>query len=219
MQTRPTCFAALVAAAPMAIGTLAGIEGPAFAQTPEPPPESPRSRSALRSQEQRMLALAKLFANRCRETMERWIDSEEVTQEQLFSFLYYPIPDTDPPKFATDWDELADRDIREISDDILSKSSAIAFAVLVDRNGYLPAHNRKYSLPLTGNPAVDLIGNRTKRIFADKTGLAAARNAQPYLLQRYSRDTGELMQDLSMPVMIKGEKWGSVRIGYRVVDE
>ncbi|MEL6190368.1 MAG: methyl-accepting chemotaxis protein, partial [Myxococcota bacterium] len=156
---------------------------------------------------------------RCQETMEGWIDGEEVTQEQLFSFLYYPVQDTDPPKFSTDWDELADRDIRDISDDILSKSSAIAFAVLVDRNGYLPAHNRKYSLPLTGNPAVDLIGNRTKRIFADKTGLAAARNNEAYLLQRYSRDTGELMQDLSVPVVIKGEKWGSVRIGYRVVDE
>lgn len=219
MHTRLTYSASLLTVAFAWTGGLGGFEAAAFAQTPETPPEAPRPRSFLRSQEQRMLSLAKLFAKRCQETMEGWIDGEEVTQEQLFSFLYYPVQDTDPPKFSTDWDELADRDIRYISDNILSKSSAIAFAVLVDRNGYLPAHNRKYSLPLTGNPAVDLIGNRTKRIFADKTGLAAARNNEAYLLQRYSRDTGELMRDLSVPVVIKGEKWGSVRIGYRVVDE
>lgn len=163
-----------------------------------------------------MLSLAREFAERCTDAIEGWLEAEEVTEAKLFSFLYYPIEGTNPAKFSTDWDRLADRDIRPISDDVLSRSGSISFAVMVDKNGYLPAHNQRYSLPLTGNPAVDLVGNRTKRIFADRTGFAAARNREDFLIQRYTRDTGEIMEDLSVPLFIRGKKWGSVRIGYRV---
>jgi len=94
----------------------------------------------------------------------------------------------------------------------------LVFAVLVDRNGYLPTHNQRYSQPLTGNLAQDLVNNRTKRIFNDRTGYAAARNRAPFLIQRYQRDTGEVMADLSVPVMVNGTQWGSVRLGYRAID-
>lgn len=173
----------------------------------------------LVSQERRMWQLARDFGRRCELAMEEWIAQGETSEAKLFSFLYYPIEATNPPKFSTEWDKLADRDIRPIEDDILSKSAALIFTVMVDRHGYLPAHNTRYSQPLTGNLAVDLVNNRTKRIFADKTGLAAARNTEPYLIQKYQRDTGEKMEDLSVPIFVRGKKWGSVRLGYRVVDE
>jgi methyl-accepting chemotaxis protein len=94
----------------------------------------------------------------------------------------------------------------------------MVYAVMVDKFGYLPSHNVRYSQPLTGNLAIDLVNNRTKRIFNDRTGLAAARNKAPFLIQRYQRDTGEVMADLSVPVMVKGQHWGAVRLGYRAVD-
>ena len=72
--------------------------------------------------------------------------------------------------------------------------------------------------PLTGNLATDLLNNRTKRIFNDKTGLAAAKSAAPFLLQRYQRDTGETMVDLSVPVFVRGMHWGAVRLGFRAVE-
>jgi len=172
----------------------------------------------LSPQDREMLALANDFAARCAETLERWMSRQEVSPEKLFASLYYPIPKTDPPKFTTDWDRLSDRDILPIEEAVVAKSSAIAFAVLVDRHGYLPTHNQRYSLPLTGNPATDLVNNRTKRIFDDRTGAAAARSEAPYLLQRYQRDTGETMTDLSVPVIVRGQHWGAVRIGYRTVD-
>lgn len=84
----------------------------------------------------------------------------------------------------------------------------------VDRNGYLPSHNKRYSKPLTGEHSVDLVGNRTKRIFNDRTGIRAARNKKPYLLQSYQRDTGEFLKDLSAPIIINGRHWGGLRIGY-----
>jgi methyl-accepting chemotaxis protein len=86
--------------------------------------------------------------------------------------------------------------------------------VAVDANGYLPSHNSKYSRPLTDNPDYNAKHNRAKRMFNDRTGLAAARNTQPYLLQKYSRDTGEELLDLSVPVMMQGKHWGAIRIGY-----
>src|SRR5512138_1906978 len=65
---------------------------------------------ALTTQEREMLTLANEFARRTTETIEKWVTAKEVTPERLFSFLYYPMPNTDPPKFTTDYDRLADRE-------------------------------------------------------------------------------------------------------------
>ncbi|HEX9399355.1 MAG TPA: hypothetical protein VF912_04520 [Anaeromyxobacter sp.] len=172
----------------------------------------------LSSQEREMLALATDFAKRSTDTLEKWLASKEVTPERLFSFLYYPVVSTDPPKFTTDYDKLSDRDVLAIEEAILSRSATIIYTVMVDKNGYLPTHNQRYSQPLTGNLASDLVNNRTKRIFNDKTGLAAAQNVAPFLIQNYQRDTGETMADISIPLFVLGKHWGAVRIGYRRVE-
>ena len=172
----------------------------------------------LTSQEREMLSLAEDFSRRCAEAIEGWLAKKEISQERLFSSMYYPMPKTDPPKFTTDWDQLSDRDIQAIEEAVLGKAATIVFAVLVDKHGYLPTHNQRYSLPLTGNLASDLVNNRTKRIFNDRTGIAAARSEAPFLIQRYQRDTGETMVDLSVPVFVNGAHWGAVRIGYRQAD-
>ena len=52
-------------------------------------------------------------------------------------------------------------------------------------------------------------------MFNDRTGLAAARNTNPYLLQKYSRDTGEQLADLSVPIKVQGKHWGALRVGYK----
>jgi methyl-accepting chemotaxis protein len=173
---------------------------------------------ALTPQEHEMLALATDFSRRCSETLQRWVAGKETTEEKLFSWIYYPMARTDPPKFTTDWDRFSDRDILPVEEAVLAKSPVIVYAVLVDRNGYLPTHNARYSQPLTGNLANDLVNNRTKRIFNDRTGIAAARSQAPFLIQRYQRDTGETMADLSVPVLVGGAHWGAVRIGYRALD-
>ena len=173
---------------------------------------------SLTPQEREMLALAQDFSKRCTEALERWIASKEVTEERLFSALYYPVAKTDPPKFTTDWDRFSDRDVQSIEESILSRSALLIYAVMVDKNGYLPTHNLRYSQPLTGNLANDLVNNRTKRIFNDRTGLAAARSQAPFLIQKYQRDTGETMVDLSVPVFVRGMHWGAVRLGFRSTD-
>ena len=210
-NTMTRLFRRAVALAVLALATLGPVA--AAAQTRATP-----SPDSLPPQERDMLALAQEFSRRCSEAMEKWIANKEVTEDRLFSSLYYPVAKTDPPKFTTDWDRLSDRDIQGIEESVMSRSASLIFAVLVDRNGYLPTHDLRYSQPLTGNLANDLVNNRTKRIFNDRTGLAAARSSAPFLIQRYMRDTGETMADLSVPVMVRGIHWGAVRLGFRAVD-
>jgi len=146
---------------------------------------------------------------------ELLLSSGKLSVPQLFDTFYIPIPDTSPQKFHTQYDRMVDGVLRPILDKYLELDARLVFVVAVDVNGYLPTHNSRYSQPLTGSGDADTKWNRTKRIFNDRTGLAAAHNQEPYLLQRYSRDTGEMMSDLSVPIKVQNRHWGAVRIGYR----
>ena len=127
----------------------------------------------------------------------------------------WAIANTNPQKFNTQYDKLTDERLRIILDKCLAVDKRILFVVAVDRNGYLPTHNSKYSKPLTDDSDYNMKNNRTKRLFNDRTGLAAARNKEPYLLQNYQRDTGETIFDLSAPIFLKDKHWGAVRFGFK----
>jgi methyl-accepting chemotaxis protein len=169
----------------------------------------------LTPQDREILGSARQLAQEISEIMEKWMATKAVSEEKLLSRLYFPIPKTDPIKYTTAYDSLADRDFSDPQERMLSRSGSMVYVVVTDTNGYLPTHNQRVSQPLTGNLAVDLVNNRTKRIFGDRTGFTAARSTAPYLIQRYKRDTGELMTDLSVPIMVRGKHFGCVRFGYR----
>ncbi len=135
-------------------------------------------------------------------------------EADIFDERYIPIPGTNPQKYHTSYDAYLDETILGTEDEFLHKDDQVVFAVLVDRNGYLPTHNSKYTQPLTGDPERDKVGNRTKRLFNDAVGLAAARNEKELLVQVYFRDTGEKIWDISAPVYVNGKHWGAFRIGY-----
>ena len=78
-----------------------------------------------------------------------------------------------------------------IQEPLLANEARMVFCAAVDRNGYLPVHNRKYSLPQRpGEKAWNTANSRNRRIFDDRAGLASARNVRPYLIQVYPRDMG-----------------------------
>jgi HAMP domain-containing protein len=158
---------------------------------------------------------ASLGARQYGDTFDNAIDSGLLTVSDVFDRSYVEIKGWawgDKPKFHTRFDVFADRAMLVFQDRFL-ESGDFLFAVGVDGNGYLPTHNTRYQQPLTGNPEKDLAGNRTKRVFNDPVGLAAARNTEPGFLQDYPRDTGERMWDVSSPIYVKGKHWGGFRIG------
>ena len=149
---------------------------------------------------------------------ESAIKNNEITQRALFDFNYLPVENTNPQKFTTSFDKFTDLKLPSIQEPILEKQPFIIFAGAVDKNGYFPTHNKKYSKAMTGNYEQDLVNSRTKRIFNDYTGARCGKNTEKFLLQTYKRDTGEVMHDLSVPIYVDGKHWGGFRIGYRAVE-
>lgn len=174
-----------------------------------------KSRSA--SMESELLSKGRIEAlagaKMTEQILEVAIKNGTLTEADVFDQNYIPIPNTHPQKFHTRFDRFLDENIQELEDEYL-KDEQVVFAAAVDRNSYLPTHNSKYSQPLTGDRAKDLINNRTKRIFTDEVGMNAAKNQKELLQQVYFRDTGERMWDISAPVFVNGKHWGAFRIGF-----
>lgn len=131
----------------------------------------------------------------------------------VFDRNYRPSPGTNPQKYSVGYENAYMQECQQLLDDALAKVTGGAYAVAVDTNGYLTAHNARYSKPMTGDYQSDLVGNRTRRKFEAPTELRAARNTQSMLLQTYLRDTGELLCDMAMPIYVGGQHWGNVRVG------
>ena len=146
--------------------------------------------------------------------LEQAISEGRISESAIFSKDYQPIPNTIPQKYTTAFDRLFDEIISPIQEVAVKKAQSILYAICVDHSGYCASHNIRYTQKLTGNIKQDKDGNRTKRIFNDKTGIRAATNEDAFLLQTYLRDTGEVMNDMSTPIYIRGKHWGGVRVGY-----
>jgi len=164
---------------------------------------------------QTMRTLAQDAASRIGRLFEDAVTNGRITIEDLFDRNHRPVANTNPQKFKTRFDDYTDMVLPDIQEPIIEGYNNIAYAGAVDDRGYFPTHNRRYSQPLTGVYDADLANNRTKRIFSDRTGSRCGSNREPFLLQTYKRDTGEIMHDVSAPIYVKGQHWGGFRIGYR----
>ncbi|MEK1909069.1 MAG: methyl-accepting chemotaxis protein [Pseudomonas chlororaphis] len=164
---------------------------------------------------QRIYDLAQEGARRIAEQFEADLAANRISLDDLFDRSYQPIANTQPVKYQTRFDRYADQVLPAIQEPLLARHEGLVFAIACTPQGYVPTHNKVFSQPLTGDPQVDTLHNRTKRKFEDRTGLRCGSHQQPLLLQTYTRDTGELMHDLSVPIRVKGRHWGGLRLGYK----
>jgi methyl-accepting chemotaxis protein len=177
--------------------------------------------SAIRDDNREFIQRAIDTANRIGHVFEQGVDRGEITMDALFDNNYVRIEQTDPQQYtnrALDWLE---RVLPDIQEPLLASDSRLTFTATVDRNGYLPVHNRICSQPQRiGDPAWNAIHARNRRIFDDRAGLAAARVVRPYVIQNYPRDMGNgiiaTMQEIDAPIRVKGRHWGGFRTGYRL---
>jgi methyl-accepting chemotaxis protein len=133
----------------------------------------------------------------------------------VFDQAYKDIPGSNPKRFTTAYDSQCDAELTRMYDAMLRDVPGLTYALAVDTNGYAPAHNGVFSNAPSGDPAVDLVKCRHKRIFNDPVGIKLAKNQKSSLFQTYVRDTGEILNDLSMPIVIGSRHWGAVRIGFK----
>jgi methyl-accepting chemotaxis protein len=162
-----------------------------------------------------ILSEAEQAASAIAELLQQGIASGAFTEQQLFAQDYRPIANTNPQKFHTAYDSYTDKVFPQVQEPILSRNQQVLYAGAVDRKGYFPTHNKKFSQPLSGNYDKDLLANRSKRIFSDRTGSRCGSNTEAMLLQTYKRDTGEILHDLSIPIYVNGKHWGGFRIGFK----
>lgn len=160
------------------------------------------------------LATLEQAAGEMQARLQRALDGGELSEADLFDEQYRPVAGTQPPKYETRFTAWVKREIQPIEDRYLAQSEQYVYVLLVDRNGYAAAHNSRFDQPLTGDAQRDLAGNRSRRLFNDPVGLAAARNTREFLLQVYARDTGEIMRELSRPVSVAARHWGAVRFAF-----
>lgn len=164
---------------------------------------------------QRIYDLAREGARRIGEQFEADVLHNRISLEDLFDRTYTPIPNTHPSKYKTRFDAYTDQVLPAIQEALLPLHEGLVFAIACTPQGYVPTHNKAFSHALSGDAQVDAVQNRTKRKFDDRTGIRCGSHQQAMLLQTYTRDTGELMHDLSVPIMVRGRHWGGLRLGYK----
>lgn len=133
----------------------------------------------------RMCQIARRAADEIQQVFEAAVAEGRIADADLFDRNYRPIPNTRPQKYTTRFDQFTDRVLPQIQEPILVADPSIVYAGAVDTNGYFPTHNLKFAQPLTGNYEKDLAGNRTKRIFDDRTGSRCGGHTKKMLLQTY----------------------------------
>ena len=153
---------------------------------------------------------------RLRDRVARELAEMAAAGIDVFSRQYQAVVGTNPPKYRTVWGDEFTRRCQTLLDETLDSTPGATFAVALNIDSYLSAHNSCFSRPLTGDYEQDLVGNRSCRKFERPPELRAARNTAPLLLQTYLRDTGEILCDVAMPLLVQDRHWGNVRVGVPV---
>lgn len=151
--------------------------------------------------------------------LETAVDRGDIALPALFEGRYTPVPGSNPAQVTAAFTALTDRLFPPVQEEALALDPRVVFCAAVDRNGYLPTHNRKFSAPQGADPVWNAANCRNRRIFDDRVGLGAGRSTAPFLLQVYRRDMGggqfAMMKDVSAPIFVKGRHWGGLRMAYK----
>ena len=178
------------------------------------------AQSGIETEDTPIIELAQKMAGEIAALFSAALDRGELTPADLFDEGYQPVPGTNPQQVLTRFVPFTDRYLPALQEPVLGFDPRITFCAAVDRNGYLPTHNRVYSQRQGKDPVWNAANCRNRRIFNDRTGLGAGQSQKPFLLQTYRRDMGGgkfvLMKDCSAPITVRGRHWGGFRIGYKV---
>lgn len=158
-------------------------------------------------------------AGQIAQLLEDAVRTGTIALADLFDEHYKPVANTNPQQHMTRFCAIAERLFPQVQERVLGMSDKVVFCIAVDRNGYIPMHNKKYSHPQRGDVLWDTANSRWRRIFNDRTGLASARNQKPFLLQTYRRDMGGgnfvVLKEAAVPITVNGRHWGGLRLAFK----
>lgn len=167
-----------------------------------------------------LIGAVKEAARQAQEAFEAGLRSGEVTLDELITTDYRPIKGTNPVQYDT----LAMEFYERVLPPILEQHQLINdprpnVVVAIDRNAFLPVHERALSQPQRpGDIAWNDLNARNKRLLDRWQTLIGARNAKPHHLRVYIRHTPDggivPIVVISCPVFVAGRLWGAVEFGY-----
>jgi methyl-accepting chemotaxis protein len=127
---------------------------------------------------------------------------------------YHLVPGSNPPKYDLSFTKSFAQEMTSLYDQWAASIPDTAYALCTNMDGYMPAHLSKASQPATGNYEVDLVYSRDRRKMTDAGAIRAGQSTADFLFQTYVRDTGQVLSDLGMPIMLQGRRWGTLRVGF-----
>jgi methyl-accepting chemotaxis protein len=168
-----------------------------------------------------MIERARSGAAEIMKALDAAIERGDLHFGDLFDTNYRPVDGSDPIQYETLALGALERILPPVQEAIVGQDKRMTFCACVDVNGWLPVHNKIYSQPQRpGDVAWNTANCRNKRIFDDRTGLLAARNTRPFLVQSYLRDLGGgkiiPMKEIDVPITVKGRHWGGFRSAYQM---
>ena len=132
----------------------------------------------------------------------------------MFDQDYQPIPNTNPPKFDVGYARPFREACQRMVDSWREGVEGSPYCLPLDNEGFVAIHLSEFSQPPTGDPKIDLVKSRNMRFFERRK---IDHRGGRFLLTSYVRDTGQVMFNLSVPVMISGREWGGLFMGLTTV--
>src|SRR6056297_973320 len=168
-----------------------------------------------------LVARAQAIAQEVAQAIEGLVGTGSLSREDAFDTRYVPLPATDPQQYETAFTQSFEGVLPAIIEPPLSEDKRLTFCLAIDRNGYIPVHNRSFSQPQRpDDPVWNAAHCRNKRIFDDRAGITAARSTRDFVVQAYARDMGGgkvvMMREVDAPIRIFGRHWGGLRMAYRL---
>jgi methyl-accepting chemotaxis protein len=168
-----------------------------------------------------LISVAQEAARQVELLLVQTVTDGKLTREALFDTDYRPIQGMDPQQFETRFLKVLEDILPAVQEPLLASDRRMVFCLAIDRNGYIPVHNRVYSQPQRPGDMVWNTANcRNRRIFDDRAGITAARSTRPFIVQSYAREMGGgvtiMMREVDAPIRIFGRHWGGFRTAYRL---
>ncbi|SFC06867.1 methyl-accepting chemotaxis protein [Marinospirillum celere] len=150
------------------------------------------------------------------EEVQQALDELVAEGKNLFDTQYQALNSGQKPeKFNLSYTDAFEQRLQPLFDRFVTSQPEFIYTIAVNTEGYAPTHLSKVSQPLTGDPQVDIAKSRNRRFFMDnRQEQRRCTHQKPFLLQTYIRDTGQLVNDLSIPLYINGRHWGALVMGF-----
>jgi len=127
----------------------------------------------------------------------------------MFDRNHIPVPNTEPQKYEVSYARRFQETCQDLIDQWRHGVEGAIYCLPLDSEGFVAIHLSEVSQPPTGDPKIDLLKSRNMRFFERRHLSHEGR----FLLQSYLRDTGDVMFNLSVPVIAKGNYWGGLYVG------